>query len=202
MSVIRAFIAIDLPEAIRQELASISSDLSRKAPNKSVRWVRPENIHLTLKFLGDTKLESLNQITDGMDELGQDNPPFDLTLDKLGCFPNPRRPRIVWVGLDGDIGLLQVLQKAIEQMLNPLGWEVDERNFHPHLTIGRVNNSQQVAGAQLPWGNQVKPMNFLVNSMTLYESILKSSGAVYTVRHISKLNSPMDYKTTGLNRTD
>lgn len=187
MSTIRAFIAIDLPEAVRQELASISYDLSRKVPNKSVRWVRPENIHLTLKFLGETIVESLNHITGGMDRVGEDNPPFDLTLDKLGCFPNPRRSRIVWVSIKGDLDSLQLLQKTIDQMLNPIGWELDKRKFHPHLTLGRVKNSQQVAGSQLPWGSQVQPVTFPVDSLTLYESVLKSSGAVYSIRHISQL---------------
>lgn len=187
MSTIRAFIAIDLPEAVRQVLASISSDLGRKVPDKSIRWIRPDNIHLTLKFLGETKVESLDQITVGMDRVGEDNPSFDLSLDKLGCFPNSRRPRIVWVGVDGDLDLLQLLQKSIDQMLNPIGWDLDKKTFHPHLTVGRVKNSQQVAGSRLPWGSQVEPVTLPVDSLTLYESILKSSGAVYSIRHISKL---------------
>lgn len=187
MSTIRAFIAIELPETVRQELASISSDLDRKAPEKSVRWVRPENIHLTLKFLGETKLDVLDLITSGMDRVCEGSPPFDLTLDKLGCFPNPRRPRIVWVGVDGDLNLLQFLQKSIDQMLNPIGWELDKRTFHPHLTVGRVKNSLQVAGSQLPWGSQVESVTFPVDSLILYESFLKASGAVYSIRHISKL---------------
>lgn len=186
-STIRAFIAIDLPEAIREELASIVQDLNREVPKKSIRWARPENIHLTLKFLGDTKIDSLDQITGGLDRVGGGNPPFHLALDKLGCFPNPRRPRIVWVGVNGDVDTLQSLQETVDQMLTPLGWELEKRKFHPHLTIGRVKNSKQVADSQLPWGNQMKPLPFPVDSLTLYESILKPSGAVYSIRHVSQL---------------
>ncbi|KPK13301.1 MAG: hypothetical protein AMJ56_02375, partial [Anaerolineae bacterium SG8_19] len=167
------FIAIDLPEVVRQELASISYDLNLKVPNKSIRWVRPENIHLTLKFLGDTTVERLNQISGGLDRVGGDNPQIDLNLNKLGCFPNPRRPRIVWVDVNGD--------------LDSIGWELDKRKFHPHLTLGRVKNSLQVEGSGLPWGSQVKPVTFTVDSLKLYESVLKSSGAVYSIRHISQL---------------
>jgi 2'-5' RNA ligase len=187
VNTIRAFIAIDLPEVVRQELASISYDLNLKVPNKSIRWVRPENIHLTLKFLGDTKVEILNQISGGLDRVGGDNPQIDLNLNKLGCFPNPRRPRIVWVDVNGDLDSLLLLQKMIDQMLNPIGWELDKRKFHPHLTLGRVKNSLQVEGSGLPWGSQVKPVTFTVDSLKLYESVLKSSGAVYSIRHISQL---------------
>lgn len=187
MSTIRAFIAIDLPEAVREELASIINDLKQKVPSKSVRWVRPDNIHLTLKFLGDTKIDSLDHITGGLDRVGREKPPINLTLDKLGCFPNPRRPRVVWVGVSGDIDTLQSLQKMIDQMLNPLGWDLDKREFHPHLTIGRIKNSKKVVDSRLPWGSPMKPLTFPADSLTLYESILKSSGAVYTVRHVSQL---------------
>jgi 2'-5' RNA ligase len=187
VSTIRAFVAIDLTEAVREELASLINDLKREVPNKSIRWVRPENIHLTLKFLGDTNIDSLDQITGGLDRVGEEKPPFNLTLDKLGCFPNPRRPRVVWVGVSGHIDTLQSTQKLIDQMLNPLGWDLDKREFHPHLTIGRIKNSKKVVDSRLPWGNPMKPLTFPVDSLTLYESILKSSGAVYIVRHVSQL---------------
>lgn len=187
MSKIRAFIAIDLTEAVQEELTSIINDLKQKVPNKSVRWVRPENIHLTLKFLGDTKIDSLDQITGGLDRVGKEKPPFNLNLGKLGCFPNPRRPRVIWVGVSGDIDTLQSLQKMIDQMLNPLGWDLDKREFHPHLTIGRIKNSKKVIDSRLPWGSPMKPLTFPAESLTLYESILKSSGAVYNVRHVSQL---------------
>jgi 2'-5' RNA ligase len=188
VSTIRAFIAIDLTEEVREELASIIADLSRKVPDKSVRWVRPENIHLTLKFLGDTKIDSLSQIIAGLDRVGGENPPLSLALDVLGCFPNPRRPRIVWVGVQGDVDALQSLQKTIDQMLHQLGWDLDERAFHPHLTIGRIKNSKQVVESRLQWGSPLKARTFPVDSTILFESVLKSSGAVYTVQHISRLS--------------
>ncbi|MGD2050354.1 MAG: RNA 2',3'-cyclic phosphodiesterase [Chloroflexota bacterium] len=187
MSTIRAFVAIDLTEAVRKELAWIINDLKRNVPAKSVRWVRPENIHLTLKFLGDTKIDSLDHISSGLDRVGEGKPPLNLTLDTLGCFPNPRRPRVVWVGISGDVDTLQSLQKMIDQMLNSLGWDLEKREFHPHLTIGRIKNSKKVVDSRLPWGSPMKPLTFPVDSLALYESILKPSGAVYTVRHVSQL---------------
>lgn len=188
-STIRAFLAIGLPDDIKQELAAIGRDLELLVPNKAIRWVPPENIHLTLRFLGDTRLEILSEVSEGMVDVCRDFHPFLLSLNKIGCFPNPRRPRIVWVDVEGNLNALQSIQKRIGQVLEPLGWDIERRKFHPHLTVGRVKNSLHVANSRLPWGKETRPVSFTVDAVTLYESVLKSSGAIYSVRDQYKLGT-------------
>jgi 2'-5' RNA ligase len=176
---------IDLPPEARAALAAVGEQLSQHVAEKAVKWVAPARIHLTLRFLDKTPVDQLETIYEGLDRAAAQQAPFRLVLDSLGCFPNERRPRVIWVGVGGDTGQVEALQQGIEEMLQPLGWEPESRPFHPHLTLGRVKDKR--AQIDLPWGQGVAPAEFPVREVHVYESELRRSGPIYTVRHTSAL---------------
>lgn len=187
MSSIRAFIAISLPADVQQLLGAVSQELATRVPGRAVAWVRPENIHLTLRFLGDTPLARLDRLTSLLDAVAARHRPFNLALGRLGVFPNERRPRVIWVGLTGDPPTA-ALQKDLDAALLPLGWQQDGKPFSPHLTLGRVKGSHDQI--RLPWGKAVVPTSFTVDRLHLIESELRPQGPLYTVRHSALLAAP------------
>jgi len=104
----------------------------------SVRWVRPEGIHLTLKFMGDIQAEMAERILVALPPAAAQFPPFELSISGLGVFPNPRRPRVLWTGVHGDLETLAALQLAVDDAVGKLGLPKEQRSFNPHLTLGRV----------------------------------------------------------------
>ncbi|MCI0394540.1 MAG: RNA 2',3'-cyclic phosphodiesterase [Chloroflexi bacterium] len=186
MKTIRAFIAIPLPAETLSILEQTTRRLAGQTPGGAVRWVKAENIHLTLHFLGDTAEEVIPTLATGLDRVAGGQKPFTLQLDKIGCFPHERRPRVIWVGITGQQKALQALHQAIGDMLEPLGWKPEERPFQPHLTLGRVKDSRQVSG--LPWGEALETRPLPVTMVQLIESQLRSAGPIYTVRHTSALS--------------
>lgn len=183
MGEIRAFIAIELPSEITKELEEAERKLSLRLPKGGVRWVKSKNIHLTLRFLGNVAQDRLVDIYEGLDQVAAKSTPFSLDLAALGCFPNPRRPRVIWIGLGGETDQLSVVQNKVSQMLLPMGWEEEGRNFHPHLTLGRVKNADNVVDARFPWGIPLVDGHIDVPAVHLIESQLLPSGAEYTIRH-------------------
>lgn len=185
MEKIRTFIALTLPDGVREALGAVSQELAPQVPDKSVKWVTPERMHLTLRFLGDTPVDALDDVADGLDRVAADSAPFTLHLDQLGCFPNERRPRVIWVGVRGATEEAVALKEAIDRMLVPLGWEPENRSFHPHLTLGRVKSQHR--RVELPWGSPVVSRPIPVDAVHLIESRLRPDGPLYTVRHTSSL---------------
>lgn len=183
---IRSFIAIDLPDSIKDALARVGQELRDQVPRRSLRWSRVSGIHLTLKFLGDVEEADLSKIGDVLKQVGGRHTSFTLSVGGVGCFPNPRRPRVVWVGVQEDSGALRALQRDVEKSLAPLGFEREKRSFHPHLTLGRarrnVSSTDQrrlgeiIAATELGELGQVQ-----VASFRLMRSDLRPDGAVYTL---------------------
>ena len=182
---IRSFVAIDLPDPIKQMLKSTGEQLRRQVPDKSVRWSRVEGIHLTLKFLGAVAEADLSDIKTTLAGVSRQQAPFAFTVGGLGCFPNARRPRVLWVGVEEKSGALAALQREVEHSLKPLGFDPERRSFHPHLTLGRTHKNVRatdqrrlgeiVAGTGLGELGRVD-----VASFRLMRSDLRSDGAVYT----------------------
>ncbi len=186
----RAFIAIELPAGIQDILYRTCLELGESiTPRAAVRWVKPENIHLTLRFLGDTQPDLIPQIGRAIDQKVAHMPMFDLELNELGSFPNPRSPKIIWVGIGGETGLLNQLYTSIEQALMTFGWEPEGRRFQPHLTIGRVKDRRSVITANLPYGRKVESLSFSVMAVSLIESVLRPEGASYTGRYSCPLEA-------------
>ena len=182
---VRAFVAVDLPESVRTGLARLQDALRQGAgQDRGLRWVSPESIHLTLKFLGDIPQDSVDGIAEALGSVMADSPPFQLGFDELGAFPNLARPRVLWLGLKGDVAVLRELQKSVEDSLAALGFPAEGRDFSPHLTLARVRNGQRVDGRQVVEGcapgEYLGTEPILVNQVVLMRSTLRPQGAVYT----------------------
>lgn len=185
MATIRAFIAIRLPGDILQVLGAVAGELKPRVADRAVTWVKPERMHLTLRFLGDTPVSQLEALSAALDVAAAQHRTFVLQLGQLGAFPTERRPRVIWVGLGGETEAAAALQKALDAVLVPLGWRPDSKKFSPHLTLGRVKREDD--RINLPWGKAVVPTAFTVSEIHLIESELRPNGPLYTVRHSSRL---------------
>jgi len=185
MTTIRVFIAIDLPDWLRDRLAQLQDELEVECPPGVMRWVRPEGIHLTLKFLGEVPTAQLPDIQVGLARAAATVAPFTFRAERLGCFPDTRRPNNVWVGVHEPTGALQRLQQAIEAHIAPLGYPPENRPFRPHLTLGRASRHARPAELR-QFGELIarKPLNPLgtveVNGVSLMKSDLRPDGAIYT----------------------
>lgn len=183
-NLIRSFIAIELPELIQNQLRQVSAAL-RSAGRLPVRWLPVENIHLTLKFLGDIDAGKLRNLSDEMITLARHQPPFSLTIGGVGAFPSTRRPRVVWVGIQAPPKLAELAQQ-MEQLGLKFGIEPEDRPFSPHLTIGRVQQHAVLEELQALTESlttiKVGELGKLsVESICLFRSDLRSSGAIYTL---------------------
>jgi len=182
--ILRTFIAIELDETLRIAIARVQGKLKRLAPPGSVKWVAPEGIHLTLKFLGDTPVNRLGAIEAALRLACAGSAPFEFSVEGRGCFPNMRRPRVVWVAVRDKGQALARLQAVIERHVAPLGWPTEERSFSPHLTLGRVskgvNLAVEAAVGQMVEQSVVEQIGAQrVTAVHLIASELRPAGAVY-----------------------
>lgn len=182
---IRAFMAIPLPPAVQAELGQVNDVLAGQMPPRSVRWVQPHLLHLTLRFLGDTAVAQIPLLIAMLDQVAARHAPFTLHLAELGCFPNRQRPRVIWAGLQGELAAAQALQADIERAVQALGWAAEEKPFRAHLTLGRVKDGRLLRG--VVWGAEVQELAVPVTAVHLSESQLRPSGPIYTNRHVSQL---------------
>jgi 2'-5' RNA ligase len=177
---IRSFIAIELPDEIRHALAELQKHLKRDVAG--VRWVEPASIHLTLKFLGNIPAEQVQAIGTAAMGVVQNEPPLRVGVSGLGAFPNPRRPRVIWLGIERDVEHLGRLQTRLEEVLEPLGFPREERAFRPHLTLGRVKDPRRPPDLTRSLADVTVPRcnSFDVHEILLYKSDLRPNGAIYT----------------------
>lgn len=187
MSTIRTFIAIHLPPDVKTALSDVAHRLDSRIPRGAIRWVRPEQMHLTLHFLGDTDTDKLPDIQAAMNAVAAVNAPFEMRLGGIGCFPNAQRPRVIWVGLAGEETRLLALKKALDEALTPLGWSPENKPFRAHLTLGRVKDERSVVGTD--WTAGVRPLALTVSALHLIESELRPDGPVYRERHVSRFSA-------------
>ena len=187
---IRSFIAIDLPQETREKLAAIQEQL--KQGRAGVRSVKPAGIHLTLKFLGNILPAQADDIAAAAAQVVRDEPPLTLCAAGLGTFPSPRKPRVIWLGLRGEVERLANIQAGVEKALEPLGFAREGRGFSPHLTIGRVKDRHRLqplidamSTLELPEFN-----SFDADEIILYKSELRPTGAIYTKLHRMPLAAP------------
>jgi len=185
MDQIRAFIAVQLPDDVKAELDRVSRSLASQIGPGAVRWVKPDRIHLTLRFLGDTAVSQLPEIAGRLDQITARQTSFVLELGGLGCFPNRRRPRVIWVGLKGHENELNTIRHMIDDSLADLGWKREDRPFRAHLTLGRVKDSRKLNMTEA--SAELKTLVVPVTAVHLIESELRPKGPLYTVRHTSFL---------------
>jgi 2'-5' RNA ligase len=190
---IRSFIAVELPETVKTGLQRIQTELT--LPQYSfVKCVAPEGIHLTLKFLGNISANKVTDITGVMEQASQGVNPFQLQLIEIGAFPNMRRPRVLWVGIEGEVDKLVGWQQRIDNGLVPLGFAKEARPFTPHLTLARLRENCSPGdilhfGEMLASSHVDVDYNFTVNSLNLMRSQLFPTGAVYSRLSEVKLKS-------------
>jgi len=190
---IRSFIAIELPEEVKSGLHRLQAELTL-AQYTFVKCVSPEGIHLTLKFLGNISPQKVAEITRVMEQASQVVSPFQLHITEVGAFPNMRRPRVLWVGIKGEVDKLIGWQQRIDEGLVPLGFAKEARPFTPHLTLARLRDNCS-PGDRLHFGEMFARAHaevdykFTVTSLNLMRSQLFPSGAVYSRLAEVKLKS-------------
>lgn len=184
MEQVRSFIAIELPQEVKTCLSDLERELKR-GRHSAIKWVSPEGIHLTLKFMGNVETDRLGAVVKAIREAGEGIVSFHLELGELGAFPNFVRPHVAWVGLKGELDRLISLQKRLDSLLSPLGFPAEERPFSPHLTLSRVRDDISVTDRQ-SFGQLLQKTKFeggcgfLVESVNLMRSQLTPAGAIYT----------------------
>jgi len=184
MEQIRSFIAIELPREIRAGLDSLEERL-KAGQHPFVKWVDPEGIHLTLKFLGNIALTTVPEIIEAITKIAQPISPFRLQIGGLGVFPNWQRPQVVWVGIGGEVEKLAALQRDMEAALAPLGFPSESRSFKAHLTLGRLRERASPGDRQrfAAWARSIEfetSRPFEVSALRLMKSQLTPSGAIYS----------------------
>lgn len=183
MEKIRSFIAMELPQDLKVQLAKLQSRLKTDRPR--VKWVSPDGIHLTLKFLGDVDAARIAQVTQAMTEAVKGIQSFELAVGQLGVFPNPQKVQVVWVGLEGDLTTLDSLYRQLEDSMAKIGFPPENRGFKPHLTLARVGN-EALPDERKRFGDLVTACKADINysmkasSLSLMKSVLAPSGASYT----------------------
>ncbi len=177
---IRSFIAIELPGQVIEAIKKIQEDLCKYRLN--IRWVRPENIHLTLKFLGNISEEDVAPITGVLRIAADTTAPFHLRGQGIGIFPGISRPRVVWVGMSGDVEPLKQFQFNVEEGLEELGFPKEGRPFRAHLTLGRVKGKldKRILLEAIEQCGNFQSDSFTADSTILFRSDLRRNGAVYT----------------------
>lgn len=184
----RIFIALDISEEARNRIAEFSAELKRDFSHLRVGWERPEKIHLTLKFLGDTSEKQLAQLGEAVKSAASGFAAFSLLMEKTGCFPSRKKAKILWIGLIDESGNLQNLQERLEEETGARGFEKENRSFKPHLTVARLREperSGELTDAFLQ--KQFEPVSFEVSAIVIYESKLQPAGSVYSVIERQKL---------------
>ena len=178
----RAFIAFPLPRRVLDYFAGVQHCLA--AQGIRARWVRPEGMHLTLKFLGRLVPEKIDAVAALLDTVAARYTPLQLTALGLGGFPNRGRPRILWAGIEGQSMRLGCLQQDIETGLAPLGWSKEKRPYKGHLTLARAKGRrpfERHIRELLAQCEPNEPVGFVADKLTLYRSRLRPGGAVYDI---------------------
>jgi len=181
----RVFVALELPAPALRAIGKVQDDFNAKAPRRALRPTNSEGIHLTLKFLGDAPAEQIDAIRAALAEAARATGPFELAVEGMGCFPNTRAPRVVWLGVGGDLRALKHLRGDVERQISPLGYPTEQRPFNPHLTLARVQGHaarEEVTRigelvARLDVGEIAR---WRAQSVSLMRSQLQRGGAIYT----------------------
>ncbi len=184
MSLLRAFIAVEIPSSLQHTIQESTASLRNTLSDDLMRWMPPQNVHLTLKFLGDVSSSSLDLIKQMLTAEAAQHQCFEMQAKGIGSFPNSRRPRVIWIGLQAPAAL-ESLQRGIESASARLGYAADEKSFSPHLTIGRVKQNLSAPEIQrIRSALEETNIGLLgvvhIDAVQLFKSDLQPSGSVYT----------------------
>lgn len=188
----RTFIAIEISEEIKNTLSQIESHL--KYSGADVKWVKPEIIHLTLKFLGEIDEKKATEVNAVLDEIAKSVKAFEISLKDIGAFPKIEHPRVVWVGLDKGAAETAGIAVRIDEALSKIGFAKEERPFSPHLTIGRVRSPLNKDKLKEKMVSAASKFDLLavaphrVTSIILFQSTLTPQGSIYTKLYETRLS--------------
>lgn len=178
---IRSFLAFELPVTIKDIISRASAEM-KKLP-LHVRWVRVDNIHLTVVFMGNISEDDLGQIGEAVSKVCKRYGPFNISLNGSGIFGSRRNPRVLWIGLDGDLERMSYFRNSLQKHLKPFGIKEEKRRFKPHLTLGRFRKGTEsnvdLDDLLSTYQNITSPL-CAVEELTLFKSELKPGGAVYS----------------------
>lgn len=182
---IRAFVAVGIAAAAREQLAGAAGRIRERIPD-GIQWANPDGMHLTLKFMGNLPASAVAPLLAALGPAAAGRRPFGLELAGLGAFPHARRPRVLWVGVGGDLEALAGLQQAAEAAIAGLGYPPETRRFAPHITLGRPRRGLSDTelsriGAAVDDVAPPRPAGWRVTSVELMRSELLPSGARYTM---------------------
>ncbi len=188
LKVVRTFVAVLLDEEIRRRISEVQERAMKLA--SGVKWVPPENFHVTLKFLGDVRRDKLSLVQSAIDDVVGETAAFDLAISGMGVFPTPRRPRVIWVGIEEGREQLVALAKAVEERLVEAGYEKEEKPFRSHITIGRVKEGNKPVPGLVEGLAEIDSSALGVQrvaSVAVMQSVLRPGGPIYTALSEHKL---------------
>ena len=186
---IRTFICIEIPEAVKGRIADLQGEL--KKLDAQVSWVKPSNIHLTVKFLGPVDPSRIVTVRQVVERVASSCNPFEVEVARTGCFPSPRNPKVLWVGLSQIPNQLQQLQETIEEQLAAVGFPREQKRFSPHLTIGRVRSPRGASEvAEKLIASAFDTQTFSATEVIVMRSDLNPAGSVYTPQARIQLGPP------------
>ena len=176
----RAFIAVEIDDLTKQKISDLISNL--KKSKTDVKWITEDQMHLTLKFLGNIDKDKVRDIANTLSNISNNFKSFTISLSNIGAFPNLNRPRVIWLGIDKGAGYLKNLNEKIENELEKLGFEKEDREFNPHLTLGRVKTSKDLSELKkLLNETRFSLKNDInINELILFQSTLTPRGATYS----------------------
>jgi RNA 2',3'-cyclic 3'-phosphodiesterase len=180
MNSIRTFIAFDTPPDLKTAMQEVQKQL--QSSHVDVRWESMDKFHVTIKFLGDVTQALLPKIIEECTVMIEASPQFEVRYQTLGCFPNKKQPRIIWIGCENSDGKLESLKNRLDTVLTPLGFEVEQRKFHPHITLGRVKSFSNLNNL-LPMLENLtfEPRQVPIHHIELMKSTLRPEGSIYTI---------------------
>lgn len=199
-SVFRAFIAIDLSPDLIARIDETTAYLKEQMGDLPVRWISAENVHLTMKFLGDVSVTNVDRLAEIIRRVAGAHECFEMSVGSLGVFPNQRRPRVIWLGVEAP-QVLHTIQRSLDQETNRLGYETKDQHFSPHLTIARVSRGADYREIkEISEFLEAESVGFLgatrVANINLFRSDLKPTGAEYTKVYTARLLDPAKAEDT------
>ncbi len=180
----RLFVAIEIPAEIKRAISACQNEL--KMPEADVKWAEPQNIHLTLKFLGSVNVENIARIRHSLDKQFSGQNVFNTELSRIGAFPSLSDARILWIGLNDEKKILKNMAAKIDEVFLKLGFKNEIRAFQPHITIGRIRSAHKktsLINKIFETDKNLKHSVFAINNLTLFESSLSSCGPTHSILH-------------------
>jgi 2'-5' RNA ligase len=192
----RLFIAVPLAASVRERLRELQDAVEAQVHPKTARWIPEENIHITLHFLGETEENRVAAVTEAIDSATARHAPFEFTISGTGCFPSPRKPRVLWAGVRQGEDRLVALAHSVQEALKQRGFPPPDRDFHPHVTLAYVRKQTKPPQARQlpPLMEQASPellgagLEERLTTVALYQSTLSKQGAQYAIIHRSELS--------------